>query len=187
MNNDTENIELVDSEDVELEMDTAIDGAELSVKSSILRPRSRGYFGIGIENAKTQVNMGTLWRSANLYNASFLFTIGKRYQKQCSDTMASHKHLPLYNHADFEAFYEHIPYDCQLVGVELAESAVSLPRFAHPERAIYLLGAEDNGLSKTALQKCHHLIQIPACKEFSMNVSVAGSIIMYDRFAKNLI
>ena len=53
-----------------------------------------------------------------------------------------------------------------------------------PERAVYLLGAEDHGLSRKALDKCHHFIMIPGSQlDQSLNVSVAGSIIMYDRVA----
>jgi len=50
---------------------------------------------------------------------------------------------------------------------------------AHPRRCVYLLGAEDHGLSKKAMQQCHHLIKFKSQK--SLNVSVAGSIVMYDR------
>lgn len=144
----------------------------------------RGYFGIGIENSKAAVNIGTLWRSANIFNAAFLFTIKKRYAKQCSDTMASERHIPLYDFTDLNDFYEHMPYNCQLVGIELVEDSISLPEFTHPERAIYLLGAEDHGLSKESLERCHKIIQIPTAKEFCLNVAVAGSLVMYDRFSK---
>lgn len=145
---------------------------------------TRGYFGIGIENHKTPMNIGTLWRSANIFGAGFVFTVNRRYHKQCSDTLRTDRHIPLYNYADFADFYAHLPYGCQLVGVELTASSVSLREFKHPERAVYLLGAEDHGLSKQAMAKCHQIIQIPTMKEFSLNVAVAGSLVMYDRMAK---
>ena len=44
---------------------------------------------------------------------------------------------------------------------------------------MYLLGAEDHGLSKKAIEKSHHLIKFKS--ELSVNVAVAGSIVMYDR------
>jgi tRNA G18 (ribose-2'-O)-methylase SpoU len=69
-----------------------------------------------------------------------------------------------------------------LVGVELNEKAVQLETFEHPKRCVYLLGAEDHGLSKIAVDKSHHLVKFKS--ELSLNVSVAGSIIMYDRQAK---
>jgi tRNA G18 (ribose-2'-O)-methylase SpoU len=140
---------------------------------------NRGFFGIGIQLPKTEVNVGTLWRSAHILGASFLFTIGRRYKRQASDTMASWRHIPLYYYDDFECFYNAMPYDCQLVGVELHNKSVPVAEFKHPERCIYLLGAEDHGLSNEAINKCHHLVQLPG--DYCMNVAVAGSIIMYDR------
>lgn len=142
----------------------------------------RGFFGIGIENTKTHQNIGTLWRSASIMGASFMFTIGNRYKKQPTDTMQSWRHIPLYNYESFEVFYKSMPYDCQLIGIELDERSVPVSEFKHPERCIYLLGAEDNGLSKEALIKCHHLVQLPG--DYCMNVSVAGSIMMFDRNSK---
>lgn len=144
--------------------------------------KQRGFFGIGILNAKTEQNIGTLWRSASIMGASFIFTIGKRYKKQASDTTKSWKHIPLYNYETFEDFYKTMPYDCVLVGIELDERSIAIKEFKHPERCIYLLGAEDIGLSKQAIEKCNKIIQLPG--DVCMNVSVAGSIVMYDRYMK---
>jgi len=143
----------------------------------------RGYFGIGIENCKTPANIGTLWRTAHNIGAAFIFVIGKRYKHQASDTTKASRHLPLYHYEDFNEFYKNIPHNCQLVGVEYPDDrAVALPSFPHPERAVYLLGAEDHGLSKMAKDACHKMVFIPGSKlGTSLNVSVAGSIIMYDR------
>jgi tRNA G18 (ribose-2'-O)-methylase SpoU len=142
----------------------------------------RGYFGIGIFHGKTEANIGTLWRSASLMGASFIFTIGKRYSKQASDTMQSWRHIPLYNYENMGDFYKSLPYDCQIVGIELHPEAQPIKSFKHPKRCIYLLGAEDGGLSNEAIQSCHKLVQLPG--EYSMNVAVAGSIVMFDRINK---
>lgn len=143
----------------------------------------RGFFGIGIQNTKTEANIGTLWRSASILGASFIFTIGRRYKKQASDTMKSWRHIPLYHYESFEDFYKSMPYDCQLVGVELHPKSIKVSDFKHPERCVYLLGAEDSGISAFALEKCHKIVQLPG--NYCMNVSVAGSILMYDRINKN--
>lgn len=141
-----------------------------------------GYFGIGILNPKTEENIGTLWRSAFIMGASFIFTIGKRYKKQASDTTKSWKHIPLYNYKTFEEFYKTMPYDCRLVGIELDEKSIAIEDYEHHERCIYLLGAEDHGLSKEAIDKCHELVILPG--DICLNVSVAGSIVLYDRILK---
>jgi tRNA G18 (ribose-2'-O)-methylase SpoU len=137
------------------------------------------YFGIGIQNGKTPENLGVLWRSAQNLGATFIFTIGNRYAKQACDTHNAVKSIPYFHYDTFEVFFENLPKGARLVGVELDENASELESFAHPRRCVYLLGAEDHGLSSKVIEKCHHLIQFKSQK--SLNVAVAGSIIMYDR------
>jgi tRNA G18 (ribose-2'-O)-methylase SpoU len=143
----------------------------------------RGYFAIGIENAKTSMNVGTLWRSAYIYDAHFIFTIGRRIPQQASDTVKSWRHIPYFRFDTFDQFYELMPYDCQLIGIEIDSKARPLGNFIHPHKCIYLLGAEDGGLSKKALEKSHQLVQLPG--KYCLNVAVAGSIVMYDRINKS--
>ena len=143
----------------------------------------RGYFGIGIFHCKTETNIGTLWRSASILGADFIFTIGKRYRKQCSDTMKTPRHIPLFHYDSFEDFFKHIPYDCPVVAVELADNSIPLERYHHRERCVYLLGAEDYGLPKEVLDKCKETVQLLG--DYCMNVSTAGSIVMYDRAVKH--
>ena len=139
----------------------------------------RGYFGIGVYHPKTEMNIGTLWRSAQNFGASYIFTIGRRYQRQSSDTQGTTRHIPLFHHVTFEGFFEMLPYDAQLIGVEQDERSVDITSFKHPQRAVYLLGAEDNGLPPKVLDKCRAVVHIatPAC----LNVAVAGSIILFHR------
>ena len=68
----------------------------------------RGYFGIGVYMLKSAVNLGTLWRSANILGAKYIFTIGRRYNKQSSDTMQTQRHIPLITYIDFEDFYNQL-------------------------------------------------------------------------------
>jgi len=136
---------------------------------------------------KAEHNIGTLWRSATIFQADFIFTIGPRYRRQVSDTLATWRHIPLYTYVNYADFYAHLPYDCRLVCVELAPGAFDLRTFVHPERAIYLLGAEDNGLPSDVLRG-QIVIQIPApCEHNSLNVATAGSIILWDRWCKSAV
>ena len=41
----------------------------------------------------------------------------------------------------------HLPFSCQLIGVELDDHSIPLEEYNHPKRAVYLLGSEDSGLS----------------------------------------
>jgi len=145
----------------------------------------KGYCGIGIQNIKSEVNYGTLFRSALILGSDFIFLIGKRFKKQSSNTTQSQRHIPLFEYESTEQFLSYgIPYDCRLIGVEMIPEAKLLPQFQHPERAIYVLGAEDYGLSKELQNKCQAIIQIPGYQ--CLNVAVAGSIVLYDRATKYL-
>ena len=143
----------------------------------------RGYCGIGVVNMKTEVNYGTLFRSALAFDADFLFLIGRRFSKQSSDTTRSERHIPLYEHDTVEDFLSHRPYNCELVAVEFMDNAKDLRDFTHPERAIYVLGPEDGNIPSAILEATQRILKIPTAQ--CLNVSVAGSIILYDRLAKN--
>lgn len=139
----------------------------------------RGFYGIGIENGKKSANTGTLWRSAYIFNAAFLFTIRRRYQHQASDTVKAWRHVPMYHFEDWDAFLGALPRDCHLIGIEQDEHAQALDGFTHPERAVYVLGAEDSGLSESARKGAHRLVHIQS--RLCLNVAVAGSIVMWHR------
>lgn len=142
----------------------------------------RGFFGVAVYRPKTEINVGTLWRTASLYGAAFLATVGRRYTRQSSDTPKSSLHTPLHHYTDLADLLDHLPWSCPLIGVELVDDAIPLNRYTHPPRALYLLGAEDNGLSPETLKRCHQVVSIPSALPYSMNVAVAGSIVIYDRF-----
>jgi len=139
----------------------------------------RGYFEIGVFEPKTEMNIGTLWRSAHKLGASGIFTIGKRYKKQPADTTNALLHVPLRNYDDWEDFKSHIPEQCQIVPIEMGGHPLS--NIIHPERAIYLLGAEDYGIPKEITDKCKLVISLESIGQNSYNVAVAGSIVMYHR------
>jgi len=138
-----------------------------------------GYFEIGIYNGKAEVNIGTLWRSAYQLGASGIFTIGKRYKGESSDTSKAIRHIPLRHYEDFQQFKQFIPVNAVLVGVEM--DGTSLSNFVHPKSCIYLLGAEDYGLPPEVLAECNAIVSLEAINQPSYNVAVAGSIVMYDR------
>ena len=143
----------------------------------------RGYFGIGIVNGKTEKNIGTLWRTATLYGADFIFTVGARYERhQASDTPKTPLHTPLFQFADIDDLIDHMPRHCPLVAVELDPRARPLREFTHLDRSCYLLGAEDHGLSPDVLDRCHYLVQIPTPHPASMNVATAGALVMDHRY-----
>eukprot|EP01062_Namystynia_karyoxenos_P040657 TRINITY_DN29627_c0_g1_i2.p1 TRINITY_DN29627_c0_g1~~TRINITY_DN29627_c0_g1_i2.p1 ORF type:complete len:417 (+),score=95.46 TRINITY_DN29627_c0_g1_i2:62-1252(+) len=144
-----------------------------------------GFFGIGIVRGKTESNHGLLWRTAYQLGASFTFSIGARYKQRGdggSDTYRSAISCPQWDFGDFGDFAGVAPYGAPFVAVETG--GTPLDAFEHPHRCVYLLGSEDNGLPSAILQACHAVITIPSLRGASYNVAVAGSLVMYDRLAK---
>jgi tRNA G18 (ribose-2'-O)-methylase SpoU len=64
----------------------------------------------------------------------------------------------------------------------MAKQSIPLIQFQHPIRCVYLLGNERIGLSDNILNECEAVVSLPG--DFSLDVAVAGSILMYDRVSK---
>ena len=139
----------------------------------------RGYFAVGVDGISKPMNLGNLLRIAHAFDASFFFSINAQVSLKDaqSDTSSAEGAIPVYafrSAADFR-----LPVGCRLVGVEITDDAVELPRFRHPQRAAYVFGAERMSLSDEVLAKCEFVVKIPT--RFSINVGMAGAIVMYDR------
>ena len=156
---------------------TALDPAEMGARCA-----SDGFFGIGVYNAKSVENVGTLWRSAYQLGAAFLFTVGTRYRQQPTDTLRTDSRLPLFELDDWSAFVNFAPARAKWVAIEMG--GTPLAEFEHPHNAVYILGSEDAGLPPSILSACHEVVSIPSERYSSYNVASAGSIVLYDRLAK---
>src|SRR6185312_16118776 len=114
----------------------------------------RGYFGVGIEGVSKPMNLGNLVRIAHAFDASFFFSVAPRLKLSDanSDTSNAEGQLPFYSFEKVQDFC--LPLGCRLVGVEITDDAVELPRFRHPARAAYVFGAERFSLSPPILKAC---------------------------------
>lgn len=130
----------------------------------------RGYAGVAVYRAKTASNIGTLWRTAHVYDAALLATVGHRYQHQATDTSKAPRSVPLHHYTDIDDLVAHLPDGCQLVGVELDERATPLHRFQHPKAALY----------------CHRITQVHTPIPWSLNVATAGALVLDDRHRKSM-
>ena len=139
----------------------------------------RGYFAVGTDGISKPMNLGNLLRISHAFGASFFFTIAGRVKlaDAMSDTSDAAGHVPVYQFAAAEDL--RLPQGCELVGVEITDDAAELPSFRHPLRAAYVFGSERLSLSPPVLARCRHVVKIPT--RFSINVGMAGAIVMYDR------
>ena len=140
----------------------------------------RGYFAVGVEGISKPMNLGAVMRTANAFGASFVFTVNAANpikQTYKADTSRTFESVPYYQWDTVGDIV--LPKGCKLVGVELTEDAIDLPKFSHPKSAAYVLGRERGDLSQSMIQKCDYLVKIPS--RFCVNVSVAAALVMYDR------
>jgi len=139
----------------------------------------RGYFAVGVDGISKPMNLGNLLRIAHAFDASFFFSINAQVslKEAQSDTSNAQGTIPVYAFGSADDF--RLPAGCRLVGVEITDDAVELPRFRHPLRAAYVFGAERMSLSPEVLKRCEFVVKIPT--RFSINVGMAGAIVMYDR------
>jgi tRNA G18 (ribose-2'-O)-methylase SpoU len=145
---------------------------------------TRGYFEIGVYRPKTETNIGTLWRTAFQMGAAGIFTVAERWPaRQSSDTTEAWRHLPYRKYADLAALLSALPKDADLVALEIGGKPIR--RAAHPERAVYLLGAEDDGLPDDVRAVCTRTWELPCIRTASYNVAVAGALTMFDRLSKS--
>lgn len=140
----------------------------------------KGFFGIGVERSSKWLNAGNLLRTTHAFGGSFFFFIDPELDFKSitvADTAGSSTSLPVYHYQQPSELM--LPRNCKLVGVELTEDAIELPRFYHPAQAAYVLGPEKGSLSPELQARCDHMVKIPM--KFCVNVGVAGAILMYDR------
>lgn len=144
----------------------------------------RGYFAVGVDGVSKAMNLGNLQRIAHAFGASFFFTINAQVRTrhvENADTSRAAGQMPVYSYA--EPAELRLPQGCRLVGVEITDEAVDLPRFRHPGRAAYVFGSERMSLSPEVLAACEFVVKIPT--RFSINVGMAGAIVLYDRLVSS--
>eukprot|EP00946_MAST-07B_sp_MAST-7B-sp1_P000201 g201.t1 len=169
--------------------------------ASVATPSSTRSFGIGIYQGKTAYNLITLQRAASQLGARFVFSIEEQFRdrKPLSQSVAGEM-CPLSHYPSLISFSKDLKRGVcaskkvdnvdsvdgdgcwEWVGIEMG--GVPLEQFVHPERAVYILGSENNGLSSMLRGACKHVIELPSVRTASFNVAVAGSLVMYDRVRK---
>jgi tRNA(Leu) C34 or U34 (ribose-2'-O)-methylase TrmL len=139
----------------------------------------RGFFCVGLDNPKTNINVGSALRAAGIFECDMVAISGRRYHHAPTDTMRHSSHIPLLH---VRNLHDVIPYGCVPVAVEMVDYAFPLPEYQHPERAFYVFGAEDATLGKRVLSWCRDVVYIPT--NGCLNLSACVNVVLYDRLCK---
>lgn len=145
-----------------------------------MKSPANGYLGIGIYNVKRTHNFGALIRTARVFGADFVFSVGNRNPQEQS-SIGAELSLPLFHFKTLDEFVGAIPVNARLVCVELTAEAIDIRTYKHPPRAVYLLGPEDGTLPDSILRR-HDTVILPGAHP--LNVAMAATVVLYDRVLK---
>lgn len=137
---------------------------------------------IALINPKTVTNVGAVMRAAGCYRADAVIYTGSRYDraaKMQTDTKDRRQTIPL---TGVDDLLTHIPTNAKVVCVELAEGAIPLPEYHHPENAMYVFGPEDGTISQAIIDRADAVVYVPTVG--CMNLAASVNVVLYDRLAK---
>lgn len=161
-------------------------------RRALRRARRRGQyraglraFAVAVVDVSKEHNVGSLVRTAHATAASELLLVGER-EWNVEAARTAELYTRVLHLADESALLDHLlEQHFNLVAIELAAGAVNLFEAEYPERPCFLLGAELGGVPQTLLDAAATVVQIPQWGLVpSLNVAVAGSIVIYDYLAK---
>ena len=138
---------------------------------------------VGLTNPKSPSNVGAVMRAAGCFQVDEVIYTGQRYSqaaKFSTDTKNISNVIPLVP-VDSLLFYKNN--GRKVVCVELVEGATPLPEFAHPDKALYILGPEDGSISQDVVNQADHVVYIPTIG--CMNLAATVNVVLYDRLAKS--
>ena len=125
-------------------------------------------------------NLGTLIRTAAWFNIKNIAlsknSVDPYNSKVVRSAVGAHTYSNIHNNIDFDIFENHNYY---AVGAD-QNSKASIEKINTNKKLIIVLGSETTGISKPVKEKLNEIVSISKLGYGeSLNVSVAGSIIMY--------
>lgn len=129
-------------------------------------------------------NIGNLIRLADNVGASDVFILGEDFNLRMSSIKKtaglSFNNIVL-TFVQPDQFFRQLDPDYQLVAIETSPESTNIYTTILPEKIVFILGNERNGLPDEILDKCNFQVHIPMtgkCK--SMNVSHALSVTLFE-------
>lgn len=137
-------------------------------------------FHVAIENWQHDLNIGTVVRTANAFNAAGVHVVGRRRWNR-RGAMVTDRYLSVHHHptvAELVAWAagEGLP----VIGIDILPGSVPLERTELPQRCLLLFGQEGPGLSAEAQAACEQVCSIAQFGSTrSINAGVAAGIAMH--------
>lgn len=137
-------------------------------------------FHVAIENWQHDLNIGTVVRTANAFNAAGVHIIGRRRWNR-RGAMVTDRYLHVHHHPTVQDFTAWAAAEqLAVIGVDLFPDSVPLETYALPERCVLVFGQEGPGLSEevhAAAEATLSIAQFGSTR--SLNAGVAAGIAMH--------
>jgi len=140
--------------------------------------KSRTDLHVAIENWQHDMNIGTIVRNANAFNAGAVHVIGRRHWNK-RGAMVTDRYLNVFHHATVDEFVAAMK-DRKIIAVDNLPGATPLSEVTLPGKAVLVFGGEGPGLSDELRSAASMMVMIEQFGSTrSVNVGVASGILMY--------
>lgn len=135
---------------------------------------------IAIENWQHDLNIGSVVRTANAFNVSYVHIVGKRDWNR-RGAMVTDKYLHVLHHPTVEDFAKWCKENSTpIIGIDNLPISQKLEGYSLPQKCVLFFGQEGAGMSDEAVAICSVVLAIEQYGSTrSMNASAAGAIAMY--------
>ena len=154
--------------------------------SRVWRHRTERPLGVLLDSVQTPFNVGAILRTAASFRIDHLWLAGASatpdHDKTRKTSLGTERLVPWsVVAAPADGAAEARELGMELVGVELAVGAASLTEARFDVGVCLVLGHEDRGLSRHALEVCDRFVYVPVPgKVGSLNVATAAAIALYE-------
>jgi len=137
-------------------------------------------FHVAIENWQHDLNIGTVVRTANAFNAAGVHIIGRRRWNR-RGAMVTDRYLHVHHHPTVEGFIDWArSEELAVLGIDIFPDSVSLETYELPERCVLVFGQEGPGLSEEVHRVAEATLSIAQFGSTrSINAGVAAGIAMH--------
>lgn len=133
---------------------------------------------VAIENWQHDLNIGTIVRTANAFNAAAVHVIGKRHWNR-RGAMVTDRYMNIFHHPTVNDFVAAVG-DRAIIAVDNLPGSVSLSKAMLSKHSVLVFGGEGPGLSEEMRAAARQMIMIEQFGSTrSVNVGVAAGIVMY--------
>jgi len=148
--------------------------------------KTRHSFHVAIENWQHDLNIGTIVRGANAFNAGAVHIIGKRHWNR-RGAMVTDRYLDIIQHPSVDEFVKSVP-GMTIVAVDNLPGATPLVEAELPDNCVLVFGGEGPGLSEELRGAAGQMVMIEQFGSTrSVNVGVAAGIVMYEWLRRHVL